>query len=474
MSSVPTAIHWFRRDLRLSDNTALHRAVSEAETVVPVYIASAWRGRHGWTGPARQEFLCGCLRSLEANVAAVGGALVFRQGDTVAELERLLEETGAGAVYTNRDPDPHGGKVEGLVAAMCRARGVSFHVCKDAALHERDEVMTGSGGSFRVFTPYNRAWLKQPKVPVLPAVKRLGAVPGLKSLPCPTLETWGLAAAGVRLPEAGERAARERLRRAVMEVLPHYSERRDTPDGQTTSRLSQDLRFGTVSIREIYHRAVGSCEGAEAGHRESVQKWVAELAWREFYMQVLWHFPEVLEHEFDAKFRGLPWEWDEGKFARWKEGTTGFPIVDAGMRELSATGFMHNRVRMITAMFLTKDLHLDWRMGERYFMQVLADGEIASNNGGWQWSAGTGADAAPYFRIQNPWTQAKRFDPEGRYIRRWVPELRDAPSASLFAPPEASGLFGSRYPRPMVDHAVERDRTLAIFQRHKEETGRVL
>jgi deoxyribodipyrimidine photo-lyase len=205
-----------------------------------------------------------------------------------------------------------------------------------------------------------------------------------------------------------------------------------------------------------------------------VQKWIAELAWREFYMQVLWHFPAVLEHEFDPKFRGLPWEWDEGKFARWKEGTTGFPIVDAGMRELAATGFMHNRVRMITAMFLTKDLHLDWRMGERYFMQALADGEIASNNGGWQWSAGTGADAAPYFRIQNPWTQAKRFDPEGRYIRRWVPELRDAPAASLFAPPETGGLFGARYPRPMVDHAVERDRTLAIFQRHKEETGRGL
>ncbi|MFN5960870.1 MAG: cryptochrome/photolyase family protein, partial [Verrucomicrobiota bacterium] len=260
-------------------------------------------------------------------------------------------------------------------------------------------------------------------------------------------------------------------KQAMDKVIAHYGERRDIPDGQTTSRLSQDLRFGTVSIRELHARATVLQLGAPAAVAGSIDSWINELAWREFYMQILWRFPDVLSLEFDPKFRGLPWEYDESKLERWKTGTTGFPMVDAGMRELAATGFMHNRVRMITAMFLTKDLRLDWRLGEQYFMQALTDGEIASNNGGWQWSAGTGADAAPYFRIQNPWTQAKRFDPEARYIRRWVPELAAAPSDALFAP-QVTGIPGARsYPRPMLDHSEERDRTLAMFKRHREQTA---
>jgi deoxyribodipyrimidine photo-lyase len=272
--------------------------------------------------------------------------------------------------------------------------------------------------------------------------------------------------------EPGERAARERMKKALASILPMYGDRRNLPHGQTTSRLSQDLRFGLISIRELHHQCLQAMAAADgAAEKKNVQTYINELAWREFYFALLTRYPEVFEHEFNAEWRGLPWSYDEGALTRWKDGLTGFPIVDAGMRELQATGFMHNRVRMIVAMFLTKDLRLDWRLGESYFMQKLVDGESSSNNGGWQWSAGTGADAAPYFRIQNPWSQTKRYDPDGLYIKHWCPELRDVPATLLAAGPAASGLttLAKNYPAPMVDHAVERDRVLAMFTQHREK-----
>jgi len=231
-----------------------------------------------------------------------------------------------------------------------------------------------------------------------------------------------------------------------------------------TSRLSQDLRHGLLSPREAYERAKQASEESDADGRNSVWKYIAELIWREFYFQILWHYPEVLEHEFNPKYRGMKWDQDEVKYRAWCEGRTGFPIVDAAMRQLNETGYMHNRSRMIAAMFLTKDLHLDWRMGEKYFMQQLIDGEIASNNGGWQWSAGTGADAAPYFRIQNPWSQTKRYDADGKYIKQWVPELRDVPAKNLLEPPADGKPLAEGYPLPMVDHGTERDETLRRFK----------
>ena len=468
-------IHWFRRDLRLTDNSALHAATQSAEEVVTVYVVSCWKGSHGWTGPARQEFLCGCLATLEKNVAAAGGQLIFRQGKAVAELERLIDETQAEAVFYNRDPDPFGRQIEAALEKKAAELGVKFHACKDAVLHERDEVLTGADKPYRVFTPYRRNWETLPKAPVLDVVTHLKSPAGLASEPCPTLATWGLTDAGTVLPEPGEHAARQRMKRALSHVIPHYHDTRNTPLGETTSRLSPDLRMGTLSVRELYHRVTAlAAESGSAEVKKSCATYVSELAWREFYMQLLWHFPEVLEQEFDPSWRGLPWSWDEKSFQRWKDGLTGFPIVDAGMRELRQTGQMHNRVRMITAMFLTKDLRLDWRLGEQYFMQMLIDGEIASNNGGWQWSAGTGADAAPYFRIQNPWSQTKSYDPKGDYIRRWVPALKDVPNARLLEPPLPGSLLSGRgdYPEPMVNHNEERDRTLTFFKKHREQQGR--
>jgi deoxyribodipyrimidine photo-lyase len=264
--------------------------------------------------------------------------------------------------------------------------------------------------------------------------------------------------------EPGEKAARKRLADFLRGPIFEYGAQRNIPVGKTTSLLSADLRRGTLSIREIYSRCIQlTAQAIDAAQRKSIFTYVNELVWREFYMQILWHFPDVLEHEFNAKWRGLRWREPGENFSRWCNGETGFPIVDAGMRQLNATGFMHNRLRMITAMFLTKDLHIDWRHGERYFMQRLTDGDIASNNGGWQWSAGTGADAAPYFRIQNPWSQSARFDPDGAFIKQWVPELRDVDAAKFMEPP--AGLrFAKNYPLPIVDHAVERDVTLEMFR----------
>ncbi|MFZ4765450.1 MAG: cryptochrome/photolyase family protein [Roseimicrobium sp.] len=458
------ALHWFRRDLRLCDNTALHHAARDAGSVLPVFVLSQWTQTHGWTGPARQQFLCGSLESLDQNLRSIGSRLTVRCGQTVDELERLVEETGADSIYTNRDPDPHGKAIESAVHAMCQRRGIAFHSFKDCVLHEPNEALTGEGQPYRVYTPFSKNWLALPKLAPLPKVTSLGQPMALSSLPLPTLAHWGLTSAPTLLPVPGERAARARLKYFLESgTLARYGQLRNIPAGAHSSQLSQDLRFGLLGIRELYHRCQQFAEAnTEATTQQSVLTYVKELAWREFYMAVLHHWPQVLETEFNEAFRHVPWESRDELFAAWKEGRTGFPIVDAGMRQLLATGWMHNRVRMITAMFLTKDLHVHWRLGESYFMQHLVDGEIASNNGGWQWSAGTGADAAPYFRIQNPWTQTKSYDPEGAYIKHWLPELKHVPAERLREPPKLR--LAPDYPMPIVNHHEERERTLARFK----------
>jgi deoxyribodipyrimidine photo-lyase len=465
---MQTAIHWFRRDLRLTDNTALAAAAKSAQQVVPAYILSSWKKNHRWTGPNRQQFLCGCLASLDANLRSIGSRLILREGDPVAALEQLAAETRAEAIFYNRDPDPHGQAVEQRLAAAAKRLGIAIHAHKDIALHEREEVLTGSGENFRVFTPYHRAWQKLPKPAPVARIKSLSTPAAPASLPLPDNSRWQLPAGAPGIPEPGEKAARARMRDFVENRLHTYGAERDIPSGLHTSRLSQDLRFGLISIRELHQACTSRADSLDAGGRGSAMKYIAELAWREFYMQILWKFPEVLGHEFNPKFRGMRWPGDPTRLASWKNGETGFPIVDAAMRELRDTGFMHNRTRMIAAMFLTKDLHLDWRLGEQHFMQTLCDGEIASNNGGWQWSAGTGADAAPYFRIQNPWSQTKRFDPDGLYIKQWIPELRDVPPA-LFQDPPAPGMrLAKNYPSPILDHSAARDLTLELFKQHQQ------
>ena len=470
-------IHWFRRDFRITDNTALTAAVAAVAAagpdgeVIPVYIASEWEGSHEWTGSARQEFLCGCLASLAKNLEAIGGRLIIRRGDAVEELEKLVAETGATEIFANRDPDPFGRAVEARLEIMAKARGLELFLPKDACIHEQHEVLTGQGTIFRVFTPYSKVWFGLPKRTPGPAIKKLTTPTDISSLPLPQLSDWGLSSSTI-LPEPGERAARERLKVFIAGPIAFYGERRDLMGVNGTSHLSQDLRFGLISPRQIYAAAKNVEESLPPEERRSAMKFLAEIVWREFYMQLLWHYPELLKQEFNTTWRGMEWPGLKGcpeAFERWCTGRTGFPIVDAAMRQLAATGWMHNRSRMITAMFLTKDLHLDWRLGEAFFMRSLVDGEIASNNGGWQWSAGTGADAAPYFRIQNPWSQTKRYDPEGTYIRTWIPELRNVANASLLEPSADGRFIAPGYPAPMLNHSAERDRTLELFAAHKAQ-----
>jgi deoxyribodipyrimidine photo-lyase len=466
------ALHWFRRDLRLTDNTALAAAVAAHDHVVPVYIVSAWKTEHRWCGAPRQEFLCGSLASLARNLEAKGGRLIVRHGRAEEVLAQLARETGAEAIYFNRDPDPFGRATEVRLASMAKQHGLKIHAHKDIALHERDEVLTGSHSPFKVFTPYAKAWLKLDKPAPHRAIGQLSTPPKIASDPLPTLQTWDLTS-DATIIEPGEAAARRRLARFLDGPIFDYAQRRDLPAGENTSRLSQDLRYGTLGTREVYAKCTAVAEKATPAQRRGVGIFINELIWREFYLQVLWHWPEVLDHELQEHYRDLKWRdhWRPEKqpggehFERWCRGETGFPIVDAGMRQLHATGFMHNRVRMIAAMFLTKDLHVWWMHGESWFMRRLVDGEIASNNGGWQWSASTGTDAAPYFRIQNPWSQTKRFDPDGEYIKRWVPELCDVPAPKFCEPPTPGLALARGYPRPMVDHHRERDAALEMFRR---------
>jgi len=458
------AIVWFRRDLRLHDHPALAAALAEAEEVIPVYIVSDWAGTHGWTGPNRQSFLCGALEELAEGLRLAGGRLVIRRGDAIGELEKLAAESGSSAVFFHRDPDPFGRSVEKRLDHLAERTGLVVKGFDSTWIHRPGTVLTGTGQPFRVFTPFSRAWWKLPRsaAPIPPPLRvRLPSEP-LNSLDVPSLASWRLGHPGSGVPHSGEQAARRRLMDFLENRLPTYGSARDLPAAGGTSRISQDLRFGLLSPREVFTAAESRMETLAAAGRDGARQFLNEIIWREFAMHVLWHFPAVLDGPFQPKYRDLRWPGSDASFARWRAGETGFPLVDAGMRELLETGLMHNRIRMVVAMFLTKDLHVDWRMGERHFLQHLVDGEIASNNGGWQWCAGTGADAAPYFRIQNPWTQTARHDPEGLYIKRWIPELRDVPPGKFLAPP-ASGLSPG-YPSPIVDHAAERLVTLELFR----------
>jgi deoxyribodipyrimidine photo-lyase len=461
-----TVLFWFRRDFRLSDNVGLQRAVDSGARVVPVYVLSDWKGEHGWTGPKRQHFLCGSLESLSRNVEAIGSRLIIRSGKAVPELMKLAAELNAEGVYFNRDPDPFGKSVEVRLVEACAEAGLRCEGSKDAVLHEAGEVLTGSGGPYRVYTPYSKNWLMLEKAKALGPVRSLGpaAEAQVTSLPLPTLAHWGWTLPdGAQLPEPGERAARERMKTFVESPrLGAYNSQRDLPAIHGTSTLSPDLRFGLISIRELYWRVIEAARERD-GVADGIWTYVKELAWREFYMALLHYYPKVLDQDFNADYAAVEWPGREGGFERWAAGRTGFPIVDAGMRQLLQTGWMHNRVRMIVAMFLTKDLHFHWKVGEQFFHQHLIDAEIGSNNGGWQWSAGTGADAAPYFRIQNPWSQTKRFDPEGVYIRKWIPELRDVAPKRFLEPPPPGLSLAPGYPAPIVEHSQERDRTMARF-----------
>jgi deoxyribodipyrimidine photo-lyase len=451
---VPTSLLWFRRDLRLSDHPALlaaRDAAGSGGSVLPLFVVDPrlWDP----AGRPRRSFLRDCLADLDA---ALGGALVVRTGDPADVVARLAREVGAGSVHVSADPGPYGRRRD---AAVERALGdVPLERTGSPYAVAPGRLTKDDGTPYRVFTPFARAWRRHGWRAPAPRPRAVPWHRGARSDGLPPAAGPG----GVRLPAAGESAAHAAWRRFRDERLAGYDGARNTPGVDGTSRLSVYLKYGCLHPRTL----LADLADTDAP-REDVRRFTDELAWRDFYADVLWHRPETAHEAFDPRMARL--EYDTGpdadaRFTAWAQGRTGYPIVDAGMRQLLGEAWMHNRVRMITASFLTKDLHVDWWRGARHFLAHLVDGDLASNNHGWQWVAGTGTDASPYHRVFNPVRQGQQYDPDGEYVRRWVPELRDVPDRYVHEPWKAPGGVPAGYPEPIVEHAAERQVALARYE----------
>ncbi len=480
-----TFIHWFRRDLRLHDNPALLEAVERSGgRIVPLFILDDAILHAPATGAARVAFMVDALHALDAALRARGSRLVVRHGRPLDILRDLVDISGATGVTWNRDYTPFARRRDARVAAMLRSRNVVVVEAEDAVILGPDDVRTGDGRPYTVYTPYWRRWrtLVEQRRTVLTSATVL---PSLAPLP-ETIESPALPSAADlgfttarHIPPGGESAGVARLTAFVDRNAAHgitgYAEGRNLLALPATSGLSPYLRFGCIAPRAALRAALDALERhapESPAVAASIETWIGELAWRDFYYQILWHHPHVLRRSFKSQYDAIAWENDTMLFDAWREGRTGYPVVDAAMRQLLREGWMHNRARMIVASFLTRDLLIDWRLGERYFMLHLVDGDHASNNGGWQWAAGTGTDAQPYFRIFNPVSQGRKFDPQGTYVRRYLPELEHVPDRYIHEPwmmPPAEQVrvgvtIGRDYPAPVVDHAVQRSRALAIYR----------
>ena len=427
------AVMWFRRDLRLSDNPALLAAADGDAEVLPLFVVdpALWRP----SGPSRRAYLADSLRDLGSRIG-----LVIRTGDPVTAVVRAAREVGADRVHVAADFGPYGRARDTRVETALAAYDIELVRTGSPYAVAPGRVTKGDGSAYRVYTPYWRAWTahgwSEPAGEPGPVRWLAADSDGLPAVDLPD---------GLELPAAGEQAARERWRAYRTERLAEYERHRDRPDLDATSHLSVHLKWGEIHPRTLLADIAGMTGPGPASFRK-------ELAWREFYADVLFHHPESAREYLKPEFGQMAYDEPGDQLAAWREGRTGYPIVDAGMRQLRATGWMHNRVRMIVASFLVKDLHLEWQHGARHFLHWLVDGDLASNQHGWQWTAGCGTDAAPYFRVFNPVTQGRTFDPEGEYIRRWVPELREA--ADPHEPVD-----------PIVDHAAERREALERYER---------
>lgn len=466
---MSTAVWWIRRDLRLTDNQALASALAQAEQVIPMFILdpALWSAN---ASEKRLAFLLGGLRQLDADLRARGSRLLVRHGKPIEALTALAAETGARAIFAEEDYSPYARRRDAQIAER-------FSLCLVSSLtvHPPAAVVKADGKPYTIFTPFSRAW-KALTPPLLNS-----ALPAPARIDTPEKILGGSLPAEPILPttvpfQPGEAEAQCRLSLFMDGDDPaiyHYGDGRNRMDLAGTSQLSPYLRFGMLSARQAAVAAYSAIDSApDAGSRQSAESWLNELIWREFYISILYHFPDVLKQAFRADLRHIPWRNDEREFAVWCEGRTGYPSVDAAMRQLKQTGWMHNRARMIVASFLVKDLLIDWRWGERWFMQHLVDGDPAANNGGWQWTAGVGTDAAPHFRVFNPVLQGKKFDPAGDNVRRWVPELSNVPDRFIHEPrkmpPDAQRalgcVIGQDYAAPIVDHAQARERVLAAYR----------
>lgn len=478
---------WFRRDLRVTDHTALAHALSEDAEIVPVFVLND--DILAASGTPLTCFFMESLKALRGNLAHLGAGLVVRRGDFTSELLKLADEIQADALFFNRDYEPEAVVRDQAVAEAFLHSGRHVESFKDQVIFEADEVLSDAGQPYKVFTPYKNKWLSKINQisPVLsrpkkiPVPQKFGDIP---SVDLPSVDTSGY----TFLVDAGEKAAWQTMNLFMSNAIRHYHSQRNTPSIRGTSMLSAHLRAGTISIRAVYHEAMQAKARIESGEntgenigekspQEQIDVFISELIWRDFYQQILVHFPHVVSDNFLRQYDALEWRSAPDEFDKWREGQTGYPIVDAAMRQLRQHGWMHNRLRMIVAMFLTKHLLLDWRLGEAHFAQHLVDYDLAANNGGWQWSASTGTDAQPYFRIFNPIEQARNFDGSGLFIAQYCPELKNVPLKYLFSPWEMSVemqqkigcIIGKHYPAPIVEHKYARNRALEAFKKANEQ-----
>jgi deoxyribodipyrimidine photo-lyase len=467
---VSVAVVWLRRNLRLDDNRALTAALRDGDAVVPAFVLDD----HDLTedfSPPRLAFLAESLRDFEAAVDAKGGRLVVRNGPAGDALAALCRETGADAVFTHADHEPHGGALLEDARRALSAQGTSLSAVEDLVLLPPGEIATQEGRPFTVYTPFSRRWLEADKPAPVAEPARVPSPAAVLSPAFPSVplgNVRGFREAGApRNPRGGAAEARRTWDAFRASALLRYAGDRDRPDLPGTSRLSPHMHFGTIGVRRVLAEASEAWRDASPSGKKGIETFVKELCWREFYAGILRAFPRVLTENFRKDFDAFPWvsgDEAERRFSAWAAGRTGTPIVDAGMRQLLAEGWMHNRVRMIVASFLTKDLLMDWRRGEAFFRRHLADGDAASNNGGWQWAAGSGTDAQPFFRIFNPVLQGRKFDPGAAYVKAWVPELADikADAADLHAPWTLASPPAD-YPSPVVEHSEARRAALAAF-----------
>ncbi len=477
--SFDAGLVWFRRDLRVADHAALAAALGSCRRVHCVFVYDRAILDEllaaGLRADRRIEFIHAAVAGLDEALRLRGGGLTITNGRAADSIVDLARRLGVDAVFANADYEPYATARDARVAQQLAEQGRRLLLFKDQVIFEKSEVMTGSGTPFSVFTPYRNAWVKRlGEGDVAARSTDLGTLAPPAGPPLrPSLAQLGFKESNLgelRLP-LGETGALQLLDDFTGRI-DDYGATRDFPALRGPSYLSVHLRFGTVSIRELVRRA-------RAKASDGASTWLSELVWREFYQMVLWHHPHVVERAFRPEYDRIAWETGpqaQEHFRAWCEGRTGYPIVDAGMRQLNQTGYMHNRLRMITASFLTKDLGIDWRRGERYFAQHLNDYDLAANNGGWQWAASTGCDAQPYFRIFNPVTQSRKFDADGKFIRRYVPEIAGFDNTEIHAPwlatadrQRAAGCaIGSDYPAPLVDHAEARHKTLQRYAVVKE------
>jgi deoxyribodipyrimidine photo-lyase len=455
---MDTRIVWFRRDLRVTDNVALTSALADRTDelrVVALFVLDPRLTGAPTMSPARLSYLCDALSGLDRRLRDRGSRLVLRRGDARAVVPAVAAEVRATQVHFAHDVTPFAAARDAAVRSSIEGDGITVTAHPGTMIRDAGTVLGRNGDLPRVYSPYRRIWEAQGLAPPLPAPADIPHG-NVRSEDLPTVRSLGVEG---RLPEelieGGEHAAAGRLERFLAERAQGYATGRDLLGENGTSRLSADLHYGCVSPRAAYCRLDRSLEGHES--------FAQELIWRDFYGHVMWRWPEIRDTEFDERMRGFPFRQQGPEFDAWCEGRTGYPVVDAGMRQLLTQGWMHNRARMITASFLCKDLLVDWRLGQAHFLRHLVDADVASNNGGWQWVASTGTDPQPYFRIFNPVTQGERFDPEGTYVRRFVPELADVPTRHVHHPWTLPQPVAG-YPAPIVDHQQARKRALELFE----------